>query len=71
MQQEVISPDCITLVYSSKPCSNIGNIIKGQEMHADIIKKGLENDTTTVNTLIEIMSNVAASKKLRMSLLSL
>ena len=54
MQVEGIIPDCVAFVCGMKACGSIGASFKGQEMHGEIIKRGLEKETNIGNTLINM-----------------
>ena len=54
MQVEGIIPDCVAFVCGMKACGSIGASFKGQEMHGEIIKRGLEKEINIGNTLINM-----------------
>jgi pentatricopeptide repeat protein len=54
LQHESIHPNIITYFCSLKACGNIGAAIKGQEVHSEIIKKGLDRDPVVGNSLIDM-----------------
>lgn len=54
MEGEGILPDSHTFVCSLKACGSIGAIDRGQEMHAQIVKKGLEAELFVGNALVDL-----------------
>ncbi|KAH7315558.1 hypothetical protein KP509_21G054700 [Ceratopteris richardii] len=54
MELEKISLDAISFVYALKACGNAGAIDQGQELHAEIARRGLENDSHIGSTLIDM-----------------
>ncbi|KAH7434379.1 hypothetical protein KP509_06G014700 [Ceratopteris richardii] len=54
MELEKISLDAISFVYVLKACGNAGAIDQGQELHAEIARRGLENDSHIGSTLIDM-----------------
>ncbi|KAI5067689.1 hypothetical protein GOP47_0018217 [Adiantum capillus-veneris] len=52
MQSDRISPDATTSVCSLKACGIIGARDKGQEMHAEVVKKGFEDNPLVKGTLV-------------------
>lgn len=56
MQLEGVSPNDSTFSCILKACASIGAIDKGQEMHAEIVKQGLETDPFVGSTLVDMYS---------------
>jgi pentatricopeptide repeat protein len=54
MKQLSINRDAIILVCSLKACTSIGALEKGQEIHAEIIEKGLERGDFVRETLVDL-----------------
>lgn len=54
MRHQGFSPAAATFVCGLKACSNLGSTIKGQELHSEITKKGLERDLLVGNTLVDV-----------------
>lgn len=54
MQVQGVSPDEAAFVCSLKACINIMCINKGQELHAEIVAKGMEKNTFVSNTLVDM-----------------
>ena len=54
MQHERISPDLVTFISSLVSCANVGAMGKGQEIHTEITKRGLEKETLIGNGLIDL-----------------
>eukprot|EP00250_Pteridium_aquilinum_P020970 c24999_g3_i1 orf=205-2712(+) len=44
MQSEGVPPDVVTFISSLKACCGVGNINSGREMHAEITKRGFEDE---------------------------
>lgn len=58
MQLEGVSPNSHTLVCSLKACGSIGNIDKGQELHASIVETVLEENLFVGSALIDMYTNL-------------
>eukprot|EP00250_Pteridium_aquilinum_P007949 c17548_g4_i1 orf=1-321(-) len=56
MRQEGIAPDDVTYACCLKACGSVGIIDKGQQIHDDVIKNGLDADVYIGNTLIDMYS---------------
>ncbi|KAI5074007.1 hypothetical protein GOP47_0012020 [Adiantum capillus-veneris] len=56
MEQDCVSPDDVSLMCSLRACSLIGNTIRGQELHAEIVKKGYDSDLFVGNTLVDMLA---------------
>ncbi|KAI5069856.1 hypothetical protein GOP47_0016157 [Adiantum capillus-veneris] len=55
MQSEGVFPNAVTLVCALKACGSIGAIDRGQELHAEIERKGLlESDPNVSSTLVDM-----------------
>eukprot|EP00250_Pteridium_aquilinum_P018814 c24213_g15_i2 orf=637-2466(+) len=54
MQMDFLFPDAVTLMSSLKACACIGNIIRGQELHAEIAKGGYDTDIYVGNSLVDM-----------------
>eukprot|EP00250_Pteridium_aquilinum_P020277 c24766_g9_i1 orf=1-309(-) len=55
MQGEGFSPDTVTYAGILKSLGRIGAVIKGQELHAQIVKQGfLEKDVVVGNALVDM-----------------
>lgn len=54
MQHEGFSPDAITFVCSLKACRTLGSITRGQELFADIVRRGLERELLVGNILVDM-----------------
>eukprot|EP00250_Pteridium_aquilinum_P018928 c24234_g13_i3 orf=102-2546(+) len=52
MQEEGISPDGVTFSCSLQACSSIGAIDRGQAMHIEMAKQGIERDILAGNGLV-------------------
>ncbi|MCO5607109.1 hypothetical protein L7F22_061301 [Adiantum nelumboides] len=53
-----LTPDVITLTCSLKACSNLGAIDKGQEIHAELARRGfLAQDTLVGNNLVDMYTS--------------
>lgn len=57
MLQEGVCKDMITFVFSLKACSCIGATGKGHELHTELVKLGLEDDSSLHNTLMDMYIN--------------
>ena len=53
MQLDGISPDAVTMAYIIQSCGNLGVLQKVQEMHAEVTKKGYEQDSCVGNDLVQ------------------
>lgn len=53
MQYEAIASDAITYTCCLHACSSLGFVVKGQELHSAIIKKGLDENVVVACTLVE------------------
>ncbi|KAH7352630.1 hypothetical protein KP509_19G054900 [Ceratopteris richardii] len=56
MQSENIYSDSVTHICSLKICNSLGLREKGQEVHMEIVKSGLETDCFTNNALVDMYS---------------
>ncbi|MCO5547389.1 hypothetical protein L7F22_000838 [Adiantum nelumboides] len=54
MQQDGIPGTMLTFVSSLKACGGMGNVEAGQEVHASIVKQGLEKDRPVGNILVDM-----------------
>lgn len=54
MQCNGIALNAISFVCSLKACSSIGALVKGQELHSEIIRAGLERDLHIGSTLVDM-----------------
>ena len=54
MQDEDVSPDAFTYVCGLRACSSLGAIEKGQEIHSQIVVKGVECELLVANTLMDM-----------------
>lgn len=52
MQLQGVTPNPITLVCSLKACTIIGDMVKGQEMHAEIERRGLLDDDIFIGSAL-------------------
>ncbi|KAH7440672.1 hypothetical protein KP509_03G005000 [Ceratopteris richardii] len=53
MKMEGVEPDTITFVCCLRGCSSMRAIEKGQELHAELVKEGLESDQFVSSTLVD------------------
>ncbi|KAI5072916.1 hypothetical protein GOP47_0013022 [Adiantum capillus-veneris] len=61
MQHEGVAPDAVTYISSLKACGTMGATLKGQEIHTEIMMKGLlEREPSLGNTLIYMYSRCGA-----------
>lgn len=56
MQHEGMSPNSVTYVCGLKACASMKAFEKGQELHSDVVKKGLEEELLIGNTLVDMYS---------------
>eukprot|EP00250_Pteridium_aquilinum_P005060 c15214_g1_i1 orf=3-767(-) len=56
MQQANISPGIVTFVCSLRACGTIGATVKGQEIHSQIVKQGLEGEVLIGNCFVYMYS---------------
>eukprot|EP00250_Pteridium_aquilinum_P019032 c24264_g2_i1 orf=938-2350(+) len=56
MQLEEVVPDTISYVCGVKACCSSVAIDKGQKIHTDIVKKGMDTDVLVANTLANMYS---------------
>ncbi|KAH6557854.1 hypothetical protein KP509_1Z090000 [Ceratopteris richardii] len=56
MQREGFSPNVVTLLSGIRACICMGSLIKGQEIHCDVIKRGFERDLLIGSTLVDMYS---------------
>ncbi|KAI5062732.1 hypothetical protein GOP47_0023271 [Adiantum capillus-veneris] len=64
MQREGLSPDYVTFAFVLKACSSIGDIKKGEEIHDEIVRKGLlKKDVTLGNALVDMYAKCGALAK--------
>ncbi|KAH7430329.1 hypothetical protein KP509_09G093800 [Ceratopteris richardii] len=54
MQQEGICPNPVTYIYILKGCASMIALTEGQQIHTQIVLKGLEDDINIGNTLINM-----------------
>lgn len=54
MQGEGVSPNAVTYICSLKACGTVGAIVKGQEVHAEIVEEGYERDSFVGNTIMDM-----------------
>ncbi|KAI5066640.1 hypothetical protein GOP47_0019264 [Adiantum capillus-veneris] len=52
MEQDGVSPNAITLTCILKACGSIGDLKKGQEIHAYVVIEQYEHDTVVGNSLV-------------------
>lgn len=57
MQLEHVSPDAVTLACILKSCANMGAVGKGQEVHMEVMQKGLEKDLLVGTSLVDMYAN--------------
>lgn len=60
MSMEAVEPDAVTFVCFLKGCSSIGAFERGQELHAELAKEGLENDPFVGSTLVDFYAKFSA-----------
>ncbi|KAH7438986.1 hypothetical protein KP509_04G040100 [Ceratopteris richardii] len=73
MQKSGISPSVVTLAYSLRVCGDLGALAKGQEVHMQSIKRGLEEEPTLRNCVLYLYSKcgmLAAAEQLFHGMLS-
>eukprot|EP00250_Pteridium_aquilinum_P000338 c10374_g3_i1 orf=1-639(-) len=54
MQHEGISPNAFTLVCCSKACGSLKATDRGQEIHTQVVEKGLERELLIGNSLVDM-----------------
>ncbi|KAI5057912.1 hypothetical protein GOP47_0027927 [Adiantum capillus-veneris] len=54
MSDEGISPETVTLICGLKACGSIEAVEKGQQIHNDLLLKGLETEPLVGNTLVDM-----------------
>ncbi|KAH7405596.1 hypothetical protein KP509_15G077000 [Ceratopteris richardii] len=54
MEQSGISPNPVTYIYILKGCASMIALTEGQQIHTQIVLKGLEDDNNIGNTLIDM-----------------
>ena len=54
MEQENFTLGTVTFVCGLRACGILGASVKGREMHAAIVKKGLDNELIGTNTLLDM-----------------
>ena len=59
MQVEGSVPDSFTFVWSLKACGNLGEVDKGQEIHAEVVRKGLLVEYIIGSTLVDMYAKCA------------
>ncbi|KAH7426424.1 hypothetical protein KP509_10G001600 [Ceratopteris richardii] len=52
MQREGVYMNVATLTSALKACANVGAVVKGKEIHTDVFRKGLENDSLVSSSLV-------------------
>eukprot|EP00250_Pteridium_aquilinum_P028960 c38194_g1_i1 orf=1-486(+) len=57
MQHTGIFPNRVTLLSSLKACSSIRAIKEGQNIHAEVVKQGLDSDSFIGNSLVDLYAN--------------
>lgn len=60
MRQNAVSPDIVTMVCSLQACGNLGGVDRVREMHAELLKKGLEQDFSVGNHLVQMYAKCGA-----------
>eukprot|EP00250_Pteridium_aquilinum_P025999 c3207_g1_i1 orf=178-972(+) len=63
MQLDDFSPSTVTHILALKACGNIGDIDKGQELHAEIMRKGLLQRNCVGSTLVDMYANCGSLAK--------
>ncbi|KAH7387312.1 hypothetical protein KP509_16G016300 [Ceratopteris richardii] len=59
MQLECILPNSVSFACTLKACANLSAALKGKEIHAKIVRKGLpEKDATVVTALVDMYARV-------------
>lgn len=56
MRMEGILPNSVTYVCTLKGCGRIGAFERGQDLHAQLVKEGLERDLVVCNALVDMYS---------------
>ncbi|KAI5068818.1 hypothetical protein GOP47_0017163 [Adiantum capillus-veneris] len=54
MQTQGFSPCQVTVLSGLRACIGIGSLLKGQEIHADIVRKGMEKDLFVGSALVDM-----------------
>jgi pentatricopeptide repeat protein len=54
MQAGGMNPDAVTFVSCIKSCTNLGDIVRGLELHAQVTRKGLEGDLLIGSMLVDM-----------------
>ncbi|KAH7446325.1 hypothetical protein KP509_01G051500 [Ceratopteris richardii] len=54
MQAECLYMDDVTLVGGLKSCANLGALGHGQDLHIEVAKRGLENITAVMSSLVDM-----------------
>eukprot|EP00250_Pteridium_aquilinum_P023247 c2648_g1_i1 orf=620-2701(+) len=65
MNMEAVEPDTVTFVCCLKGCSSIGAVVRGQELHAELAKEGLESDPFVASTLVDFYVKCSALAEAR------
>eukprot|EP00250_Pteridium_aquilinum_P018914 c24231_g4_i1 orf=1-3099(-) len=58
MQQEGVAPNSFTYASGLKACKGIGLNSNGQELHAGVVKLGLDNDVVVCNSLVDMYASL-------------
>eukprot|EP00250_Pteridium_aquilinum_P021025 c25013_g19_i1 orf=2-346(+) len=59
MQHEGLSPDAVSFACILKACGGIGAASRGQKLHAEVVKHGLQEKLMVVGTaLVEMYANL-------------
>ncbi|KAH7430189.1 hypothetical protein KP509_09G087400 [Ceratopteris richardii] len=54
MQNNSVSPTAVTYVCSLKACGRAGFMLKGQQIHSEVVKKGFDQDHVIGSTLVDM-----------------
>ncbi|KAI5076856.1 hypothetical protein GOP47_0008921 [Adiantum capillus-veneris] len=62
MQSRGVSPDDVTFITCLKACSNVGAVPEGQDIHSEIVKKGLFNLVLVSSMLVDMYAKFGLLK---------
>jgi pentatricopeptide repeat protein len=65
MALEKVHPDGITFMCGLKACSSMGDSKRGQELYAEVVKEGFENDPFIGSVLIDFYAKLGALAEAR------
>lgn len=65
MQQEGLSQNAVSFACSLTACAHLGALERGQEVHADIVRDGFENDLCVSSSLIDMYAKCGIIEEAR------